>query len=394
MYQYTYYCLGCNRKYESDVYYPYGWICKHCYNKTKLTIKCSSCGKDIQISWETYRKNKYNVSFCKCEECNNRYQSKLGTERWKNKSEEEKQIYSDEYKQRWNDKSSEEKKKYSEYGKSLWINLSEEEKHKRISSLQKANKKLLENLSKEELITRMQNLWNGRDSKFKKETLEEREIRIKNHQDGWNRMSNENKIKCTDARVNGFNKYINNYSYDNFIQDSLNEAIKWNSDLSKHLKTETNTEEIFKNILDKYKICNIPQYYNIEIHPNFKQLFPYNPIFDTENISPFHKWDFLIQLIPNHKIFIDVDGSIHDPKQFKYKSIVINSKEFDDSQRLYQTDNNQAYVILAYNDKIDNKTLVLDLKTGFKFSFNSFIDILLRDKKKLEELHKILDKGD
>ena len=378
MAQYTYYCLGCNKKYETDKYYSFGWICVKCREKNiKLILNCCECGKEFYLSWSTYEKQQSKTNW-RCKECNLKYLSDLRKRIFANKTPEEK----------------------AEFSKKNSI----------------AHKKILSLLTKEEMIERMKYCHEGRDKYFKnpefKNSRKLRSLKLsisnKNHWKSasqeeheyrsylnskyWANMDEEEKRIKLEPMIVGNKKRWKMMSTQDFISYEYNRAIKWNSDISKHLKTETNTEEIFKNILYENNIKYILQWYNITSYPYFNKLFPYNPYLNTNRVSPFHKWDFLIQLIPNHKIFIDIDGSMHNPN--KPKSFITSNNQYLDLQRPYQTDNNQAYIILAYNDKIDNKILVLDLKTGFKFSFNSFIDILLRDKKKLEELHQILNKGD
>ena len=131
----------------------------------------------------------------------------------------------------------------------------------------------------------------------------------------------------------------------------------------------------FLNILSEHNISYILHYYNLKEYPNFRNIFPWHPNVKTEFISPYHEWDFLVKT-KLHDILVDVDGSMHNPKRYHNKYINSFYKIFDDSQRPYMTDGLMAFIILAYNDKIDDKTKVLQIGKQYPISFKLFMETL------------------
>ena len=94
-------------------------------------------------------------------------------------------------------------------------------------------------------------------------------------------------------------------------------------------------------------------------YPKFKEIFNYNIQTGTQYVSPFHKWDFMLETKIGN-IFIDIDGSIHDEDQTDYvvtnyvkdKVLMSEIENFYDSKRPYQTDNLPAYILQCFNDEI------------------------------------------
>ena len=68
-------------------------------------------------------------------------------------------------------------------------------------------------------------------------------------------------------------------------------------------------------------------------------------------------------------IFIDIDGSIHDESQTnrivtfmnKQKGYLSDKQLFDDSQRKYQTDGLDAYIIQCYADILDSNSKIMNI---------------------------------
>lgn len=487
-FKYTYYCLGCHKEFRTDEFYEYGFICRKCVKKgIKLTVKCCDCGKDIKISWYTY-KMKEDKTIWRCDECNAKYQSKLGKEYWNNKTDEEKKLHSEKSKEQWKDLTPEQKRekqkymteghaqyfsneeKVKEFGNKVsssllkyFENESEEEKEKRINTQKEIanqktykekiehlkpahtvrneyyknrteeerladNKKIskgqlrhFENESEESkqrrsdiMIERYVNMSEEEKKEFsesiikglanrpeedkinqyekiskslinfhKDDTPEERKLMTKAARDAYrnwlDNLSDDEKNKWLKPMLDANELWRENLTYDDFIliMEKLSTTINNRSNEEKNKDIDSPSELQFIEILNKEKLPYNIHYYNTTINPRFKELFPWNHYKKTENISPYHEWDFMIKT-KLHDIFVDVDGSIHKPTRSTSKAVIDfnNSILFNDSQRPYQRDNNQAYVILAYNDKIDDYTTVIRLDKEEKILFKTFIETL------------------
>jgi hypothetical protein len=162
-------------------------------------------------------------------------------------------------------------------------------------------------------------------------------------------------------------------------------------------------ENFTKNELDFMKILNL---YNINyearvcstiIHPDFYKLFPRNPIMDNEHVVPYHEWDFKLNLI-DKSIFIDVDGSIHDPQKTNYQVEYYTGKmfkksdyiQFNDSQRPYQTDGLDSYIILVYDDNLTMDCIVKNVSNDDTMKLSEFISLIYANNLTDKELKEII----
>ena len=124
-------------------------------------------------------------------------------------------------------------------------------------------------------------------------------------------------------------------------------------------------------------------WYNKIKHPDFDKLFPNNPVTGSKFVSPYHQWDISVKLFDT-RVLIDIDGSIHDPNKISHDVTYFDGRKislsdlitFNDSQRVYQTDNLNAYVIQCYDDKLTDNTPVVKINTGEIINFKSLIGIL------------------
>jgi hypothetical protein len=248
------------------------------------------------------------------------------TQYWNSLTDEEKKLHSDKSKQWWGLLSDEEKITYSEKHKQYWNSLTDEEK-KLHSDKSKQWWGLLSDEEKKLIINKIRSWWNSLTN---------------NEYNDWDRKRHE-----------GYNNYFTNL--DSYI---------------------TKTEIQFKQQLDLLKFSNQIQDYEFQyvsqiIHDNFNELFPINPV-TSSNVSPYHKWDFIIIRNDGSKVLVDIDGSIHDPNKADYevtsydgfKINIIDIIKFNDSKRPYQTDGYESYIILAYDDNVSDDTKVLSLQTN------------------------------
>lgn len=279
---------------------------------------------------------------------------------WANLSEEDIEKYRNECKDRYHNLSDEEKEKWAERCGAWWINLSDEGK----AAYSQYHKELYNNLSDEEKAEwaqRSRNAWN--DAIIRNKIIN----RMKN---SWNNLSKEERTERIKNAKEGLRLFWKNITQDQYLNWLMSHST-WNfSDM-------TSSESEFINILNIEKIYNEYQWVNKIKHPDFDKLFPYNPITNT-SCSPFHKWDFMI-ISNGNKILIDIDGSIHtlQPNKWIDNGIDIGKYiQFNDSKRPYQTDGLYAYVIMCYNDKLDNDTPVLSFNSGEIMTFNQFMEII------------------
>lgn len=256
----------------------------------------------------------------------------------------------------WTKKSLEEIKNFSDSIKQGLANMSQEAKKQHNINLSIAGKKIYNEKSDEEKLKQIAPL-------------------LKYHKN----LSKEEEIAYNHLISVGLEKHWENISYNEFIdimyKMAINQNLKSNSEKLFRL---TKTELQFKEILDHYNIEYKVLYYNTKIFPGFRKNFPVNPITGSERISPYHEWDFMI-LLKNKKIFVDIDGSHHDPKFYKEDSFTIN--QFNDSQRPYQTDYYSAFVVQCYNDNLDYNSKVVNISYMEDcYTVSNFIDKLLMEK--------------
>jgi len=385
----TYKCINCGKEFTTNIIYPHGFLCCDCRKFTKITVKCSMCGKDIQLHWNSYRRN-FNGPF-RCQDCFNDYQKNNKIEYYKNETEEEKQKRIESHIDGWNNISEELKqsiaKKKSIVMKNKLKDLSHNERYAKISKAIDKVKEKWDNIPRSEHNNYMDHIHNGYD-KWRSNLL--------NNNIAYNEYCNNlslgqiTRYKNPNERLKTsmiMRSIASKITYEEFLNQIYKKVIKWNNDSSKHIHTETDTEEMFKNILDILNIKYTLQYFNTIRNQSFKELFPYNPYYKTEFISPYHRWDFLIHIKP-FDIFIDIDGNIHDlnthhgmvTNKIGNKFNLNDYIQFNDLQRKYQTDNLHGYVIECYNNKLSNDTIVTDIITGKKLPLNQFLNLIAKFK--------------
>jgi predicted Fe-S protein YdhL (DUF1289 family) len=298
--------------------------------------------------------------------------------------------------------------------KKHWDNMSKEEKEKSLTHLNtnevkkkrvESNKKYLNNLTDEEKIEFGRKISNGLNNRSKEKKIlhrkrisiglkkyfdnlpyEEREKKSNKNKKWYNSQSDEykknNRIKLQKASINYWNSNKNRWeimSISDFHEQCRLSAIKFNKNNNSIPIMSTEIE--FDNILKKYHLDYKYQYSNIIKHKDFDNIFPYNIVTDTNRISPYHRWDFIIYT-KHGNILVDIDGSEHsiEPGLFiaKDRNHDVGAKiQFNDSKRLYQTDGLDAYIIECYDDILNNNTKVLDLKNNKYLTVKDLINTIL-----------------
>lgn len=431
-YKYHYKCVGCNEDTYSDKYYPYGCVCKKCRNKVRIKIPCSDCGKEFEIPWQTYFA-KYPDGPYRCSDCFIKHQSEMATVQWEKMTPEEYNWHcnirsinsikmwkemtpkklekiTNKLKETLSNRTQEEleniRNKISEANSKNYHNKSQEEKEKQLQLLQKGNESWRENLltSPEEYDKYIETLSLVQLQRWAKATEEERREHSQNISIGlinhWaNATQEEHKRASKISRKKYYNRSLEDIqksilkgqetwskkNYDDFLKIEYVKAIncnnKSNEEKIKYLD-EDDPEYNFMKLLDKYNFNYKFQYYNTDEHPRFRNLFSTNLYNKYGFVSPLHRWDFMLELY-NRNIFIDVDGSHHDPEQLKYYANNPKTKRMDnmeqkqyfyDFNRLYQTDNLDSYILLVYDDIIDeNKNIIMNIKTGQRYNLRLFL---------------------
>lgn len=307
------------------------YICKKCESKnalmihprkrtvpTHIDVNCSICGNKFEKTYIAYQRNiKDNIPHI-CRTCLPLY---IGNKR-----------------------------------KSEWDELSESDRQNKINKLNIGNKKYWEAITEEDLDI------------LKKQRSKTSKQRIQN-------MSTKEYFKMLQCLFDGHKKWRDNMSPEEFRE--------WNNrrieTFEKHKYSLNKLEKEFFNTLTNIGCSNITtRWYNKIKHKDFDKLFPYNPYLQTKNIIPFHEWDFKV-LVGSKEILIDVDGSIHkSTNKISIQGIDVASYiQFNDSQRPYQTDGLDAYIIMAYDNKLYDDTAVYSINNNCNINLKSLLNILV-----------------
>ena len=398
-----------------------------------VNLNCEKCGELYSIRRDSYyhRKSKGRPNLCdKCRKI--KHQEDM-SEWHKNLTTEEKQRrydnFSVKWKENWQTKSQEEKDKLLNHlqegrdnyyanltdeererenerrrmvTRNMWSECSPEEKERRIKLLHEGKRRYYESLSDEEKQVVIQKLCNG--FKVWRENMS-REERIKESEERraiWLAMSEEEKKKALDMlhnswqrwysnlneedkrkKIEKFKDFWNDMTIEKFEQWAWNQA-EGNSNFYKSMNIPLNSNDaLFADDLDRLNIKYEWQYHNQTVYPGFYELFPENIGINGMRVSPYHSWDFLVKT-KQKDILVDVDGSIHNMRKglsLAKGGYDVGAKiQFNDSQRPYQTDGLDAYVIKAIHDKIKDDTKVIRLIPGSKnvnyMTYKEFLNIL------------------
>jgi len=262
-----------------------------------------------------------------------------------------------------------------------YANRNEEEINRISKLLSSIKKEYYEQLSKEERLLQIKPLIDY----IKNETIDQKDDRLKKsgikQKIIWDNKTDEKREYDIARLHDGRDNYYKNETYEIFVEKVLRNAIRYNiagENRTKYIITyhidemRYNTEREFLRLLVNNNIDFIFQFYSTIIHPKFHELFPNNPITGANYVSPFHRWDFMIKTKQTN-IFIDIDGSIHN---LKYNSPISKGRKFDDSQRLYQTDELPAYIVKCYNDRLNLDNIVINLYSNEELTVNDLFYII------------------
>ena len=305
----------------------------------------------------------------------------FGRYRWNLKSEEEKEIIANRFfegSKNYRESLTQEDiknqvNKMNNARKKLFDN-DEDFRNKQIKLLRENNEKYWANISREEREIINNKIREGLIETWKNKSNEELKQHRQRSIDYWNNLSSEEKEFHRQRAINWWND-LNKIEKNEWKEKQSNGLKKYYENLNEN---PNKLESLFIEDLNKYNIKYQWQYCNTIKHPKFDELFPYFkfPIWIT---SWEHWWDFIIYT-KRGNILVDVDGSIHIANFSKnYQCVRISNLEyqrFNDNKRPYQTDGLDAYVILAYNDKIEYDTKVIYIKEDKSYEYMTYKDLL------------------
>jgi hypothetical protein len=323
-----------------------------------VSVKCNDCGNNYIIHSSSYKRIVRKGSLLRCSKCLKKWYSSHAKEIYANRSDEDKIIV-------FQNKSKGQKLRYE--------NETQDDILKRVQK----RKSTMENKSDEEKNIILNHMIESQKMRASKETDLQKKQKVDRWKESMNNRSNSQIILTSKKRkLSWNNKSLNDYFniiFNRSITKRNNPNIK-----------RTNTEEIFiKDLraLGLFPGITYDSYYVNHIQsPEFYELFPKNNPYTKSINCWFHEWDFIIYGKYDN-ILVDIDGSIHNMNRRKNEKTLTAKKgqyklselyKFYDSQRPYQTDGMNTYIIEAYN-KLDYETKVLNLQTHKYITYLQFI---------------------
>lgn len=405
--KYHYKCLNCDRTLTTDQQYPDGqWVCTNCRKlKIPIYLTCTVCGKKFPVQFDTYRLKKDKTDW-RCRRCNDDYRNSV-----------------------YQSKSPEEKAKFVESQiartKAYYANMTDEERAKNkfnrsmgwkkrwekgtaessLEAMKEGRAKWWGSLSEEKKIQQWEYMNEGRIEWWNTISDEDKDAYLRiiglRSKKSWDKLTPEERLARTKPLRDGCKEYWKGLSVDMDKYDEWRAKFsegyrKYKDSINPHTGNAkpSKIETEFMNQLHLYKINYIFQYPNKNIHPDFHKLFPINPVTKATFVDPIHMWDFVLKT-KHGDVLIDLDGSIHMHETYrtvhrytKVEYSIYEYNKFNDTKRPYQTDGLPAYAIICPDDKLLPTCEVINITTGEKQSFQTFIVYLqgLDDKLIMNEL--------
>jgi hypothetical protein len=400
-------------------------------DKILIDAICKDCLKQIKIAYGHYRrKDKHNNEF-RCKDCNIKYRAECSKNWHKNLPKEDKIIhYSSAIKGRkkwWNNLSKDEQDtriKIMHSGLDVWYSeLSDEDRLNYLIPMWIGKKEWYDNLSEEELSIYGEKISISQLKLWKELSEDKKEMILNNLHNGYrewySNLSKEDKIKhytplknssdefwsnITPEERNMINRKIsigkkrwwNNLTPEEYEEWAYKTAIGYNMYITNLNITPNKNESSFINLLNINNIKYRFIWYNTMKDSEFHNIFPFNPVTGSYNISPYHAWDFIIYT-KRGNILVDIDGSIHFIESYRmihpYTKIeysMLDYLKFKDSQRPYQTDGLEAYVIQCYDNNLTLKTKVLSLQNNTIISIKELLNSINISNMSKKEIKKFI----
>lgn len=389
----------------------------------RINCTCEWCGVEFSLIKKSISRKKHTKSPYLCKSCQLEYHRKIQLERRANMSDEEKERLSQISKDLWANKSEEEKQKIiNKRSKTLQDN--PEIRLAKNAKISKANKEYFNNLSEEERIKRNEKFKlaqnNVSDEEKERRVLRGKEFykryygnisdeeyqAIQNKKrETWANKSEENmqeyRNKISEISKNSWANQTEERKQEigekrsigvkrSWDQRTIEEFEEWAKNVSNGIlkgngRPVQEIENDFMGLLNSNNIKYEFQYMSKIKYDKFDKIFPSNPVTGGKFVSPYHVWDFIIHL-RDKSILVDIDGSIHDPRQTDYEVSwngatfkLSDYIAFNDSQRILQNDGLDVYIIRCFDDKITDESLVINLKTNTGIKFKDFLNTLILD---------------
>lgn len=346
----------------------------------RIAVTCCQCNNSFTVSYGTFRKRQKDYNYI-CPSCYKIYRK----ESWFNELPEEKRnrlsgIFSETSKKYFSN--ADNRIIHSEKVKSSLQKRSESEKQIQRKRISECRKKYWASLSREEVLDKMSPLFEGSKKFWDSVSEEDKYViyqKLSEIKKKWYHDLTKEELDCIYRKVSiGRKRYW----------ESLSEIERF--DYMKKLWSSQvivgPTEKIFANILSMNHISFDSDHMNDLIHPEYYKIFGENNKITNSVNCPYHRWDFIVYL-KDKFVLIDVDGSVHDKNNMHFKRGNNNYTErekidFNDSQRLYQTDGLDAYIIQCYNDKMTDANLVININTNEILTLKMLVDNLISDSSK------------
>ena len=317
----------------------------------KVSVKCEDCGKEYEINYKSYKRSKCHL----CKRCS-------GLRRVNDLHNGNTKYFNN----------IENRKSHSKLCKEIWANRPDEFKANQRKMLKEVGDDYRNSIDVQQVFS---------------------DRMIKYFQNPGNRMKMSNSMKrywgglTDDAKrsamlhLTEYWKHISSDDIDQWYRNMLDGRITNGTIIEGPSEIEFCKE--LDNMVFYNKKCLYRRQYRSTIkHADFDKIFPYNPITGGSLVNPYHIWDFIIYSQYGN-ILVDIDGSIHNKHKCCYKVKYGNNTvsmadviAFNESQRPYQTDGLDAYVVKAYNDKLSGDTEVDILHTNGVMTYMDLIDII------------------
>ena len=291
--------------------------------------------------------------------------------------------------------------------KAQWKNMDAEERESRLNKMIAAKREFFKNASPERLKELSDKISKRRISYWERIGEEGRRLAGSRHKEWWDTFTEEERREMCQPMREGYENWWKNltpeereeYSkkvsiqfqnyWNNMTEEELNEHLRkrsegFNDYLSRSRSDANKSELSMMSILASQGLDYEFQYRSRIKHERFDELFNKNNLpTGFKYTTPYHAWDFLIHTM-HGDILIDIDGSIHDPNGPAYEVTLSGGRKanvrehlaYKDSQRPYQTDGLEAYVILCYDDNLQKTTPVISLCNDELITLNDLINIL------------------
>lgn len=363
-------------------------------DKLIVELKCDRCGVPIQIKYGTYRKTRESPHYCrKCRgeleslrinslppEEKEKYLSSKNqaiSDGWAKQSDEKKIEISLKRIELWKDPLRRELQ--SEMLQNRWVNLPEEEKIRRLGLIHHGRDIYWSN--PENIIKA---ILNGRERWYSQpEEVRNRVLKALNDAriEFYKNLSKEEEKELHRKQGKSMKKY-----WDDLPENEYFERIrKFKESIRMHLNLldvyPNGNESEFINYLDMFKIPYEWLWTNEYEYDKFYEIFPKeHPFKPGGKVTWFHTWDFIIH-VKTGDILVDIDGSIHDPSKNRNKVtdsqgnkyILGDYIDFKDSQRVFQTDGLDAFIVQVFDDKLTKDTPVINVYTEKSMTLIDFL---------------------